>query len=72
MIDFNKPERAKTAEEIAFDEANKSYFDKFGKYYVFDYAAGFMTLPEATEDACRRIKENDPQETPEYIPGANY
>lgn len=72
MINFDKPKAAKTAEEIAFDNANKDYFDKFGTYYVFDYAAGYSTLQEATADIRRRIKEDDKQKTPEYKPGVDY
>lgn len=68
MIDFNKPPR----EETEFDKLNAEYKKKFGKPYVFDFAADFMTEEETIADIRRRIAEDDPQTEPKYEPGKLY
>ena len=72
MIDFNKPPREKSEYERQFDELNAEYTEKFGKPYVFDFAAEFKSQEETLADIRRRIAENTPQKPPEYEPGANY
>ena len=72
MIDFNRPPREKTEYEKQFDELNAEYTATFGKPYVFDFAADFMSKEETLADIRRRIAENDPQKDPDYKSGVLY
>lgn len=72
MIDFDRKPTPKSAAEAEFDAMNEKYVAKFGKPYVFDFAAESMTLAEAVADMRQRIATNKPQPTPEHKKGFNY
>lgn len=72
MIDFDRKPSPKSENEKEFDALNKRYTEKFGKPYVFDFAAEPMTWEEALADIKRRIADGDPQPEPDYKPGVDY
>lgn len=72
MLDFDRKPSAKSEEETTFDALNEKYAEKFGKPYVFDFAAEPMTWTEAIADIKRRIADNEPHAAPEYMKGVKY
>ena len=72
MIDFDRQPSPKSEEEKAFDALNAEYTEKFGRGYVFDFAAEPMTWDEAIADIRRRIADDDPQTQPDYKAGVDY
>jgi 2-oxo-4-hydroxy-4-carboxy--5-ureidoimidazoline (OHCU) decarboxylase len=72
MIDFDRKPSPKSENEKSFDALNKRYTEKFGKPYVFDFAAEPMTWEEALADIKRRIADGNPQPEPDYKKGVDY
>lgn len=72
MIDFDRKPSPKSEKEQAFDALNAEYTEKFGRGYVFDYAAEPMTWEETIADIRRRIDDGKPQPEPEYRKKVQY